>query len=74
MKKIFIIGFILGSMTASAQDLLFSEQVAATVMNKWKDSFPLGSTARWSYDMGVILKGFEGLWRNSGAIHRRGNI
>lgn len=68
MKKIFIIGFVLAAVTTSAQEMPLSQQVAATVMNKWKDSFALGSTARWSYDMGVILKGFEGIWRNSGDV------
>jgi unsaturated rhamnogalacturonyl hydrolase len=53
-------------MNVSAQDH-YSEKVAATVMNTWKDSFSLGNgNARWAYDMGVILKGFEGLWMNTG--------
>jgi len=68
MKKIFIIGLVLTAVITSAQDQPLSQQVAATVMHKWKDSFALGSTARWSYDMGVILKGFEGIWRNSGDV------
>src|SRR5688572_24060705 len=68
MKKIFIIGFVLAAVITSAQDKPLSQQVAATVMNRWKDSFALGSTARWSYDMGVILKGFEGIWRNTGDV------
>ena len=42
-------------------------RIATTVMSTWKDSFALnGSAARWSYDMGVILKGFEGLWMRTG--------
>lgn len=53
---------------ASAQEKPLSQQIAETVMNTWKDSFSLGSTARWSYDMGVVLKGFEGLWRNTGDV------
>ncbi len=68
MKKIFIIGLVLTTVFTSAQEKPLSQQIAATVMNKWKDSFALGSTARWSYDMGVILKGFEGIWRNSGDV------
>ena len=44
----------------------WAERMAATVMNTWPDSFALGDIAKWSYDMGVILKGFEGLWRNTG--------
>lgn len=46
----------------------YSESIAKTVMTIWKDSFFLGNQARWSYDMGVILKGFEGLWRNTGDV------
>ncbi|GAB2819577.1 hypothetical protein GCM10027043_20190 [Ferruginibacter profundus] len=42
------------------------EKLAATVLNIWKDTVPIGSTTKWSYDMGVVLKGFEGLWQNTG--------
>jgi unsaturated rhamnogalacturonyl hydrolase len=46
-----------------------SQQMAATAMNTWKDSFALdGKPARWSYDMGVILKGMEGIWLNTGDV------
>ncbi|HSU27354.1 MAG TPA: glycoside hydrolase family 88 protein [Chitinophagaceae bacterium] len=42
-------------------------EMAKTVMKTWKDSFSLdGKPAKWTYDMGVILKGFEGLWMNTG--------
>jgi unsaturated rhamnogalacturonyl hydrolase len=69
MKKFIISGFILlAVMAAKAQDKTLSQQMAETVMTTWKDSFALGSQARWSYDMGVILKGFEGLWRNTGDV------
>ena len=75
MKKFLIAGFVLTTIIVSAQEKprlndsvgqALSEQVAATVMTTWKDSFSLGSQAKWSYDMGVILKGFEGIWRNTG--------
>ncbi|MDP4261709.1 MAG: glycoside hydrolase family 88 protein [Bacteroidota bacterium] len=69
MKKILIPGFILFTVIVSAQQKPLSQQLAATVMNTWKDSFALGGNpAKWSYDMGVILKGFEGLWRNTGDV------
>ncbi|MFC0773616.1 DUF4350 domain-containing protein [Terrimonas alba] len=72
MKKIFrIAAFVLFVCLATdlvAQQKALSEQVAETVMNRWKDSFALGSQAKWSYDMGVILKGFEGIWRNTGDV------
>ena len=72
MKKIsHITAFVLFVCLATgvaAQQKALSEQVAETVMNRWKDSFALGSQAKWSYDMGVILKGFEGIWRNTGDV------
>ena len=47
----------------------FSQQMAQTVMNAWKDSFSLdGKPAKWAYDMGVILKGMEGIWQNTGNV------
>ncbi len=46
----------------------WSQQLAATAMNLWKDSFSMraGQPARWSYDQGVILKGIEGIWNATG--------
>jgi unsaturated rhamnogalacturonyl hydrolase len=46
----------------------WSQQLAATAMTLWKDSFSLrpGQPARWSYDQGVILKGIEGIWNATG--------
>jgi unsaturated rhamnogalacturonyl hydrolase len=61
MKKIFTIAFIVSMMAVSAQKNL-SEQMAATVMNAWKDSF----SSKWSYDQGVMLKGIEGVWNKTG--------
>src|SRR4051812_32820661 len=66
MKKTLLILFIV------IPALLFAQtdpgsRIATTVMSTWKDSFALnGNAARWSYDMGVILKGFEGLWMRTG--------
>lgn len=58
MKKQFTIILVLCSMQVFAQSL--SEQMAATIMNTWKDSTSLPT--KWSYDQGVVLKGIEGLW------------
>ncbi|MEP6746320.1 MAG: glycoside hydrolase family 88 protein [Bacteroidota bacterium] len=66
MKKIFSLLLLFISTFSIAQQNL-SERMAATVMNTYKDSFSLnGNAARWSYDMGVILKGFEGIWQHTG--------
>ena len=48
---------------------LVSRQMAANVMsNLWPDSFALekNKPAKWQYDLGVILKGMEGLWKRTG--------
>lgn len=69
MKKAVLIFILFCSISSNAQQNPLSRQVAATVMNIWKDSFALdGKKASWSYDMGVILKGFEGIWMNTGDV------
>jgi unsaturated rhamnogalacturonyl hydrolase len=72
MKKIIVIAILFGMLKVKAQQLRLpthGERLAKTVMNTWKDSFALdGKAAKWTYDMGVILKGFEGLWLNSGDV------
>lgn len=66
----FIINISSGQkMVQKLQPGQYAKEIANTVMNTWKDSFALdGKAAKWSYDMGVILKGFEGLWRNTGNV------
>ena len=66
MKKYnFIFILALGLLGYAQQNL--SEQMAVTVINTWKDSFAHGSKSiHWSYDMGVILKDFEGIWLHTG--------
>lgn len=71
MKKIITIVFVFLScvlfLKVQAQQKPWSQQVAATAMSTWKDSFALnGKAAKWSYDQGVVLKGIEGLWKNTG--------
>ena len=66
MKQLLLIAALFIFSIAGAQQSP-GERMAATVMNTWKDSFALnGNPARWSYDLGVILKGFEGLWQQTG--------
>lgn len=69
IKKIYLLIVIVQlTITAGAQSMPYSQQMAATVMKIWKDSFSLreGQPARWSYDQGVILKGIEGIWNATG--------
>ncbi|MBI1342265.1 MAG: glycoside hydrolase family 88 protein [Terrimonas sp.] len=64
MKKILVIAFLFFSQFAFSQSQ--SGKMANTVLATWKDNTPIGGTEKWSYDMGVVLKGFEGLWMNTG--------
>ncbi|MEO6611921.1 MAG: glycoside hydrolase family 88 protein [Chitinophagaceae bacterium] len=73
MRKLFFIGGLFFSLQLTAQlkntKYAPGELMAETVMKTWKDSFSLdGKPAKWTYDMGVILKGFEGLWLNTGNV------
>jgi unsaturated rhamnogalacturonyl hydrolase len=72
MKKLLTTGCLLLALTGFTQRAghrSYGELVAKTVMHTWKDSFALdGKPAKWTYDMGVILKGFEGLWLNTGDV------
>ena len=44
-----------------------SAQMAVTMMRLWKDSLQVaGRPAHWTYDQGVVLEGFAGLWKNTG--------
>jgi len=56
------------SIAVVSQEKPLSQQVAATVLKIWPDTVPVGSQTKWSYDMGVVLKGFEGIWMNTGDI------
>ncbi|RYG43607.1 MAG: glycoside hydrolase family 88 protein, partial [Chitinophagaceae bacterium] len=73
MKKTFLV-CLLGSLVLTqqpiAQTVPLSQQMAETVMKTWPDSFSVkpGNKARWSYDQGVILKGIEGIWGNTGDV------
>ncbi len=60
MKKFLIIGWLCFSYQVFAQTP--GERIAQTAMTIWKDSV----FSKWSYDMGVILKGMEGNWYRTG--------
>ena len=50
-------------------DNIVSRKMAEHVMtNLWPDSFALekNKPVKWQYDLGVILKGIEGLWKRTG--------
>ena len=59
--------FISCAFVVKSQNQPLSQQIAATIMQTWKDSFAIDNKpAKWTYDMGVILKGIEGVWMNTG--------
>ena len=65
--KLLIATILLFCVLQSRAQAKWSERMAATVMHTWKDSFSLDDKpARWTYDMGVVLKGIEGVWLNTG--------
>lgn len=67
LKNILITGSFLISLQAQAQEKKYSELMTQTAMRSWPDAFTLdkGQEAKWSYDLGVILKGVEGVWKNT---------
>lgn len=64
MKRVLTIALSLIVFQVQAQ---WAEKMAQTVMTIWKDSLVMtpGRSARWAYDQGVVLKGIEGLWKNT---------
>ena len=69
ISRIAIIAIAINLSTAiAAQEKPLSQQVAETVLKIWPDTIPVGSQTKWSYDMGVVLKGFEGIWMNTGDV------
>jgi unsaturated rhamnogalacturonyl hydrolase len=55
------------TLTVALQAQTWTEKMASTVMTIWKDSLAMqqGRPVKWSYDQGVVLKGIEGLWKNT---------
>lgn len=68
MFKFFTFSLLLAStfFVAKAQEIPLSKQMAATVMEIWKDSMAVkdGKPASFNYEQGVTLEGFEGIWKN----------
>jgi len=55
---------LLVALYAAAQSKPISEQAAATAMTAlWRES---GYPAKWTYDHGLVLKGIERVWINTG--------
>ena len=60
--------FIFAAAPVNAQDRALASRIANTVITIWPD-YP-GSTpqraAKWSYEQGVVLKGMERVWKQTG--------
>ena len=53
------------------QEKRYSELMSETAVKLWTDSFNLGNPGtpvKWSYDLGVILKGIEAVWKSTGDV------
>jgi len=62
MKKLILILFIIaGFNTVRAQEQPLSQKMATTAMRLWNDS-----AARWAYEQGVVLRGVEEVWLQTG--------
>jgi unsaturated rhamnogalacturonyl hydrolase len=71
MKKnaLYLLLFVIAiTLNSHAQEKPLSQQMAATVMELWKDSMKIkndGKPTPWSYEQGVALEGFDILWKNT---------
>lgn len=63
IRRYLILWLLMLAVNTQAQ-LPYSQQMTNTVMRLWKDSLPTGN--KWTYDQGAILKGIEGVWRQTG--------
>jgi unsaturated rhamnogalacturonyl hydrolase len=67
MKKLLTILLLLLSCKVFSQS--WGAKLGTTVRTIWADSFALDKKpAKWTYDMGVILKGMEQLWYQTGDV------
>jgi unsaturated rhamnogalacturonyl hydrolase len=69
MKRpfVYLLAAYFSIVSVSLQAQSWSQKMATTVMSIWKDSMAMqaGRPVRWAYDQGVVLKGIEGLWKNT---------
>jgi unsaturated rhamnogalacturonyl hydrolase len=65
MRKIFLLCLLtsLVIQAATAQEKPYSQRMAATAMKLWSDT---SSKVKWTYDQGVIMRGIEGVWKQTG--------
>ncbi|MGH2566434.1 MAG: glycoside hydrolase family 88/105 protein, partial [Ginsengibacter sp.] len=68
MKNFLTILVLITFLQAQAQESSVAERMAGTAMSLWKDVFTSDPSKppKWTYDEGVVLKGIQGLWYNTG--------
>ncbi|WP_134089136.1 glycoside hydrolase family 88 protein [Olivibacter sp. XZL3] len=66
-KGLLLLSFMISVFNVHGQEAKYSELMTQTAMRLWPDAFTLekDQPAKWSYDLGVILKGVEGVWKNT---------
>ncbi|MGK9118663.1 glycoside hydrolase family 88 protein [Olivibacter jilunii] len=66
-KRLLLLSLMISYFDVRAQEVKYSELMTQTAMRLWPDAFTLekNQPAKWSYDLGVILKGVEGVWKNT---------
>jgi unsaturated rhamnogalacturonyl hydrolase len=66
---LFLLSF-LTALLSNGQELSLSKKIAVTVMDMWKDSMAVkvNKPAQWTYEQGVVLEGFAGLWKNTADV------
>lgn len=64
MKKTgLILLSLISAFKLSAQEVPLSQRMAATAMKLWTDT---SKSARWTYEQGVVMKGIENVWLQTG--------
>lgn len=64
MKKLScLILFLACASVLNAQQLPLSQRMASTSMRLWQDT---AKSTRWTYEQGVVLKGVEEVWKQTG--------
>ncbi|WP_243770714.1 MULTISPECIES: glycoside hydrolase family 105 protein [Mucilaginibacter] len=63
MKRILLVcTFLFAGLALRAQTQPWSQRMANTAIQIWKDSLP---GTNWSYDQGIVLQGLQSVWQQS---------
>ncbi|RAJ05320.1 unsaturated rhamnogalacturonyl hydrolase [Chitinophaga skermanii] len=68
LQTLLLCGTILGITPTFAQEVNYGKAMAETAMHIWPDSLVSspGKPAKWTYEQTVMLRGIEGVWRQTG--------